>query len=179
MKEPRIILLDGSVDEGSAMRTVLKLLDFDKQDSKEEISLYINSPGGSILHGLAIYDTIKHISAPVSTVCYGMAASMGAFLLSCGKKGRRFILPHSRVLIHQPLIHVQNAFQSSQTELKKMAESLLKSRETLEQIMAENIGISLEKIHQDCERDNWMSAEEALEYGIVDAILSGKGEVIG
>ena len=179
MKEPRIILLDGSVDEASAMRTVLKLLDFDKQDSKEEISLYINSPGGSILHGLAIYDTIKHISAPVSTVCYGMAASMGAFLLSCGKKGRRFALPHSRVLIHQPLIYVQNGFQSSQTELKRTAESLLKSREILEEIMAENIGVSLEKIHADCERDNWMSAEEALEYGIIDGILSGNGEVVG
>jgi ATP-dependent Clp protease protease subunit len=179
MKEPRIILLDGSVDEGSAMRTVLKLLDFDKQDSQEEISLYINSPGGSILHGLAIYDTIKHISAPVSTVCYGMAASMGAFLLSCGKKGRRFALPHSRVLIHQPLIHVQNAFQSSQTDIQKTAESLLKSRQILEQIMAENIGVSLEKIHADCERDNWMSAEEALEYGIIDGILTGKGEVVG
>ena len=179
MKEPRIILLDGSVDEGSAMRTVLKLLDFDKQDSKEEISLYINSPGGSILHGLAIYDTIQHISAPVSTVCYGMAASMGAFLLSCGKKGRRFALPHSRVLIHQPLIYVQNGFQSSQSELQKTAESLLKSRQTLEQIMADNIGVSLEKIHLDCERDNWMSAEEALEYGIIDGILTGKGEVIG
>ena len=141
MKEPRIILLDGSVDEASAMRTVLKLLDFDKQDSKEEISLYINSPGGSILHGLAIYDTIKHISAPVSTVCYGMAASMGAFLLSCGKKGRRFALPHSRVLIHQPLIYVQNGFQSSQTELKRTAESLLKSREILEEIMADRVEI--------------------------------------
>ena len=95
MKEPRIILLNGQVDEASAMQVILKLLDFDKQDENQEISLYINSPGGSILHGLAIYDTIKLIKAPVSTVCYGMAASMGAFLLSCGKKGRRFALPHS------------------------------------------------------------------------------------
>ena len=173
MKEPRIILLDGAVDEGSAMHVILKLLDLDKQDGSEEISLYINSPGGSILHGLAIYDTIKHISAPVSTVCYGMAASMGAFLLSCGKKGRRFILPHSRVLIHQPLISADRGVSISQSDLAKKAKSLLESREILERIMAENIGISLEKIHVDCERDNWMSAEEALEYGIVDGILKG------
>ena len=174
MKDPRIILLDGGVDEGSAMKVILRLLDLDRQDGSEEIQLYINSPGGSILHGLAIYDTIKHISAPVSTVCYGMAASMGAFLLSCGKKGRRFILPHSRVLIHQPLIMTERGFSVSQTDLAKKAKSLLESRETLERIMAENIGISIEKIHADCERDNWMSAEEALEYGIVDGILRGE-----
>ena len=105
MSDPRIILLNGSVDEGSAMNVILRLLDFDKQNPNEEIELYINSPGGSILHGLAIYDTINHISAPVKTVCYGMAASMGAFLLTCGKKGRRFALPHSRILIHQPLLN--------------------------------------------------------------------------
>lgn len=173
MKDPRIILLDGGVDEASAMKVILRLLDLDRQDGSEEISLYINSPGGSILHGLAIYDTINHISAPVSTVCYGMAASMGAFLLSCGKKGRRFILPHSRVLIHQPLIMTERGFSVSQTDLAKKAKSLLESRETLERIMAENIGVSLEKIHADCERDNWMSAEEALSYGIVDGILKG------
>ncbi len=179
MKSPRIILLDKDVNEVSAMSVILKLLDLDKQDEHEEISLYINSPGGSILHGLAIYDTINHISAPVSTVCYGMAASMGAFLLSCGKKGRRFILPHSRVLIHQPLISTDRGFSLSQSELAKRAESLLKSRQTLENIMADNIGVSLEKIHADCERDNWMGAEESLAYGIVDGILTGDGKVLG
>ena len=173
MQEPRIILLNGSVDEASAMNVILRLLDMDKQDSKQEISLYINSPGGSILHGLAIYDTIKHISAPVSTVCYGMAASMGAFLLSCGQKGKRFALPHSRILIHQPLISSENGIVRSQTDIQKMADSIEKSRNELEKIMAENIGVSLEKIHADCERDNWMSAEEALEYGIIDSILKG------
>ena len=173
MQEPRIILLNGSVNEASAMNVILRLLDMDKQDSKQEISLYINSPGGSILHGLAIYDTIKHISAPVSTVCYGMAAYMGAFLLSCGKKGKRFALPHSRILIHQPLISSENGIVRSQTDIQKMADSIEKSRNELEKIMAENIGVSLEKIHADCERDNWMSAEEALEYGIIDSILKG------
>ena len=174
MKEPRIILLNGQVDEASAMQVILKLLDFDKQDENQEISLYINSPGGSILHGLAIYDTIKLIKAPVSTVCYGMAASMGAFLLSCGKKGRRFALPHSRILIHQPLINTESGIVRTQSDMQKMADSMLKSRNELEKIMAENIGVSLEKIHHDCERDNWMSANEALEYGIIDGIYTGE-----
>ena len=174
MKDPRIILLNGQVDESSAMQVILKLLDFDKQDSTQEISLYINSPGGSILHGLAIYDTIKLIKAPVSTVCYGMAASMGAFLLSCGKKGRRFALPHSRILIHQPLINSEGGIVRRQSDIQKMADSILKSRNELEKIMAENIGVSLEKIHCDCERDNWMSAQEALEYGIIDGIYTGE-----
>ncbi|MBR3864205.1 MAG: ATP-dependent Clp protease proteolytic subunit [Clostridia bacterium] len=174
MKEPRIILLNGQVDEASAMQVILKLLDFDKQDENQEISLYINSPGGSILHGLAIYDTIKLIKAPVSTVCYGMAASMGAFLLSCGKKGRRFALPHSRILIHQPLINTESGIVRTQSDMQKMADSILKSRNELEKIMAENIGVSLEKIHHDCERDNWMSANEALEYGIIDGIYTGE-----
>ena len=174
MKEPRIILLNGQVDEASAMQVILKLLDFDKQDENQEISLYINSPGGSILHGLAIYDTIKLIKAPVSTVCYGMAASMGAFLLSCGKKGRRFALPHSRILIHQPLINTESGIVRTQSDMQKMADSILKSRNELEKIMAENIGVSLEKIHHDCERDNCMSANEALEYGIIDGIYTGE-----
>ena len=173
MKEPRIILLNGQVDENSAMQVILKLLDFDKQDGNQEISLYINSPGGSILHGLAIYDTIKLIKAPVSTVCYGMAASMGAFLLSCGEKGRRFALPHSRILIHQPLINCETGIARTQSDIQKMADNILKARNELERIMADNIGVSLDKIHCDCERDNWMSAEEALEYGIIDGIYTG------
>ena len=174
MIEPRIILLNGQVDEASAMQVILKLLDFDKQDENQEITLYINSPGGSILHGLAIYDTINLIKAPVSTVCYGMAASMGAFLLSCGKKGRRFALPHSRILIHQPLINTESGIVRTQSDMQKMADSILKSRNELEKIMAQNLGVSLEKIHQDCERDNWMSASEALEYGIIDGIYTGE-----
>ncbi|MBQ7408929.1 MAG: ATP-dependent Clp protease proteolytic subunit [Clostridia bacterium] len=171
MEEPRIIILNGSVNDASAMRVVLQLLDFEKQDSGKEISLYINSPGGSIISGLAIYDTIKYIKSPVSTVCYGMAASMGAFLLSCGQKGKRFALKNSRILIHQPLISTEGGLARTQTEMQKMAESILKSRNQLEEILAENIGVSLEQIHADCERDNWMSSSEALSYGIIDGIL--------
>lgn len=172
-KDPRIILLNGSVDEGTARMVILKLLLLDKKDETQPISLYINSPGGSILYGLAIYDTIRHIQAPVRTICYGMAASMGAFLLSCGIKGERAVLPHSRILIHQPLIFTDHGQSMTQTEIQRTADSLLESRQQLEQIMADNIGISLEQIHADCERDHWMSAEEALAYGIVDKILTG------
>lgn len=168
----RIILLNGSVNSASSMNVIMQLLSFEQEDDKAEIKLYINSSGGSIAYGLAIYDTIRHIKAPVSTICYGMAASMGAFLLSCGKKGQRYALPHSRILIHQPLIHLDHGAQRSQTALQKTADSILRSRNELEKIMAENIGKPLEIIHADCERDNWMSAEEALKYGIIDGILS-------
>lgn len=170
MEKQRIITLNGSVDEGSAMSVILQLLHYNDDDENKEISLYINSPGGSIIHGLAIYDTIQHIKAPVSTVCCGMAASMGAFLLSCGVKGRRFALPHSRILIHQPLIYAQQGIVRSQSAMQKMADSILQSREQLEEILAKNIGKSVEQIHADCERDNWMSADEAVAYGIIDKI---------
>lgn len=169
--EPRIILLNGAVDETSAMRVVLQLLNYDKEDESKEINLYINSNGGSIVYGLAIYDAIQHIKAPVSTICYGMAASMGAFLLSCGEKGRRFALPHSRILIHQPLIHTGNGFARSQSAMRRIADSLLAARNELERIMALNVGKTVEAIHIDCERDNWMSAEEAMDYGIIDGLL--------
>ncbi len=171
MEKPRIILLNGEVNAYTATDVILQLLDLNKMDDKEEISLYINSPGGDVDFGLAIYDTIQHISAPVSTVCYGMAASMGGFLLTCGVKGRRFALPHSRILIHQPLTHNRSTSYNTQTALVKMSESFIASRRELERIMADNIGVPIEKIHADCERDYWMSAEEALAYGIIDGIL--------
>lgn len=170
--EPRIILLDGEVNSAAAMNVVLKLLEMEKDSSTEEISLYINSPGGSIAAGLGIYDTINYINAPVSTVCYGMAASMGAFLLTCGVKGRRFALPHSTILIHQPLIQMRDYVSARQTDIQKQAEGLLKSRNKLEKIMAANTGKSIDEIHIACERDNWMSAEQALDYGIIDGILT-------
>ncbi len=172
MDKPRIILLNGAVNGASAMSVIMQLLAFEQEDDKKEISLYINSNGGSILYGLAIYDTIKHIKAPVSTVCYGMAASMGAFLLSCGVKGRRFALPHSRILIHQPLIYAGQGSHRNQTAMQRLADSILESREELEKILAENIGKPIETIHADCERDNWMSAEEAVSYGIIDKIVN-------
>ncbi len=170
--EPRIILLNGEVSSASAMNVILRLLDMEKESSTEEISLYINSPGGSIAAGLGIYDTINFIKAPVSTVCYGMAASMGAFLLTCGVKGRRFALPHSSILIHQPLIQMGDYVSAKQSDIQKQAEGLLKSRNKLESIMAANTGRTIEEMHIACERDNWMSAEQALEYGIIDGILT-------
>lgn len=171
MDEPRIIVLNGVVDERSAMEVIVRLIDFDKEDPAEEISLYINSPGGSIDFGLAIYDTIKFISAPVSTVCFGMAASMGAFLLSCGAEGRRFALQNSRVLIHQPLVQTGGAVYRPQTRMNRLAESIRSSRDELEIIIAQNVGKTVEQVHADCERDNWMSAEQAKEYGLIDDIL--------
>ncbi len=171
MAKPRIILLNGEVNAQSAMNVILRLLDYNKQDDKKPITLYINSSGGSIAYGLAIYDTIEHISAPVSTICYGMAASMGAFLLTCGKKGSRYALPHSRILIHQPLMYLRSAMFKTQTEMVKMSDSIIASRTELEKIMADNIGKPIDVIHADCERDYWMSAQEALAYGIIDGIL--------
>lgn len=171
MEEPRIIILSGEVNEISAMDVVVRLINYDKEDPDKEISLYINSPGGSIDYGLAIYDTIQHISAPVSTICFGMAASMGAFLLSCGKKGRRFALAHSRILIHQPLISTRQGSYRTQTAMEQMARSIAHSRDELERIIAENVGKDVATVHADCERDNWMDAQESLDYGLVDGIL--------
>ena len=171
---PRIISLNGGVNPGSAMRVILQLLSFEQEDPGREIQLYINSNGGNIVDGLAIYDTIRLMKSPVATICCGMAASMGAFLLSCGAKGRRFALPHSRILIHQPLIPLEQAAAQSQSALQRMAESILKTRQELERIMAENASKPIEVMHADCERDNWMSAQEALEYGLIDKIIDKK-----
>lgn len=171
MEQPRIIVLSGVIDEHSAMDVIVRLMDLDRQDAHAEISLYINSTGGSVDFGLAIYDVIKHISAPVSTVCFGMVASMGAFLLSCGQEGRRFALQNSRILIHQPLVQTSQGAYRPQTIIKRLASSLTDSREELEIILAENVGKTPEEVHADCERDNWMSAQQAKEYGIIDDIL--------
>ena len=171
MDKQRIVFLNGEVDTVSAMEVIMQLLSFEDENDAAEIRLYINSPGGSIAAGLAIYDTIQLINAPVATVCYGMAASMGAFLLSCGAKGRRFALPHSRILIHQPLIDLKQGALRTQSYLQREAESILHSREELERIMAANSGKSVEILHADCERDNWMSAEEAKAYGLIDEVI--------
>lgn len=172
MRTNRIISLNGEVNEGSSLMVILQLLDLDSQNNQEPIYLYINSGGGSIISGLAIYDVINHIKSPVYTVCCGMAASMGAFLLSCGEKGHRYALPHSRILIHQPLVF-GNYYNTarSQSKIAKLAEGLEQNRVTLETIMAENAGKSFEEMHASCERDNWMDAKEALEYGLIDCIL--------
>ena len=172
MKErSRIVFLNGEVNEQSAMNVIIKLLALEQEDDTREIKLYINSNGGSIVDGLAIYDTMRYIKSPVSTVCCGMAASMGAFLLSCGEKGKRFALPHSRILIHQPLMTFNHAARETETALQKTAASIRRLREELERIMAENTGKPIETLHADCERENWMSAKEALAYGLIDGII--------
>lgn len=171
MGKTRIINLNGTVDESNALKVIVELLDLNSESTEEPIQIYINSNGGSIVHGLAIYDTIKHIGAPVYTTCTGLCASMGAFLLSCGEKGHRSALKHSRILIHQPLISSRAGVMEKESQLRKIAEDLQKQREALEKIMAENTNQPYKKLHEDCERDNWMSAEEALSYGLIDEII--------
>ena len=171
MEDNRIITFNGEVNEGSALNAILDLLFYDSESKTEPIYMYVNSNGGSIVHGLALYDTMKHISAPVYVICTGMAASMGAFLLSCGEKGHRAAIKHARILIHQPLIPAEQPFAQSESSLRKMAEGLLEDRNTLEQIMADNCGQPFEVMHKACERDNWLTAEEALEFGLIDEII--------
>ena len=163
----RIIMLTEEVNNVTASLVVAQLLFLEGQDSTKDISLYINSPGGSVTDGMAIYDTMQYIKCDVSTICMGMAASMGAFLLSAGAKGKRFALPNSDIMIHQP----SGGAQGQATEIQIVAENILKTREKLNRILAENTGRSIEEIARDTERDNFMSAAEALEYGIVDKVL--------
>lgn len=166
MLEERKVFLWGMVDDDSAKHVIDRLLYLDMQNNKE-IQLYINSPGGYVTSGFAIYDTIKSLKSPVSTICTGLAASMGSILLSVGKKGRRFIQPHARVMIHQPSGGARG--QASNIEIQ--AREILKTREIGAQILAENCGQTPEKIMKDFNRDYWMSADESVEYGIVDGIV--------
>lgn len=166
----RIIFLGSGINDQVANAVIAQLLFLESQDSKKDIFLYINSPGGSVSAGLAIVDTMNFIKAPVSTVCVGMAASMGAMLLSAGEKGKRFILPHARVMIHQPLGGVEG--QSKDIEIT--AKEIVKVRETLYKMLADNTGQDYEKVDQDADRDYWMSSKEAVDYGIVDEIMSSK-----
>ena len=166
----RIIMLNEEVNNVTAGLVVAQLLFLEGQDPDKDISLYINSPGGSISAGMAIYDTMNYIKCDVSTICVGMAASMGAFLLSSGAKGKRLCLPNSEVKIHQPLI--SGGLSGQQTDITIHAKYLEKTRETLEKIMAENCGKSYEQLHKDCERDNFLSAEEACAYGLVDKVIA-------
>ena len=166
----RIIMLNEEVNNVTAGLVVAQLLFLEGQDPDKDISLYINSPGGSISAGMAIYDTMNYIKCDVSTICVGMAASMGAFLLSSGAKGKRFCLPNSEVMIHQPLI--SGGLSGQQTDITIHAKYLEKTRETLEKIMADNCGKSYEQLHKDCERDNFLSAVEACAYGLVDKVIA-------
>lgn len=162
----RIIILSGEITDDSANVVVAQLLYLDSLNH-EDISIYINSPGGSITAGMAIYDTMNFVKSDVSTICIGMAASMGAFLLSCGKEGKRFILPNAEVMIHQPL----GGAQGQATEIKIAAERILKLKAKLNRILAQNTKQALETIENDTERDHFLDAEEALAYGIVDEII--------
>ena len=164
----RIIFLGEEVTDASASVIIAQLLFLEGEDPEKDIHLYINSPGGSVTAGMAIYDTMQYIKCDVSTICIGMAASMGSFLLAGGAKGKRYALPNSEIMIHQP----SGGAQGQATEIKIVAEHILKTRHKLNQILAQNTGQSLERIEIDTERDNFMSAEEAKEYGLVDAVIA-------
>ena len=164
----RIIFLDGEVNDASASVIVAQLLFLEAEDPNKDIHLYINSPGGSVTAGMAIYDTMNYIKCDVSTICIGMAASMGAFLLSSGAKGKRYALPNAEVMIHQP----SGGAQGQATEIKIVAEHILRTRSKLNNILAVNTNQPLEVIERDTERDYYMSAEEAAAYGIVDTVIS-------
>ena len=163
----RIIVLSDEVNDATASLVVAQLLYLEGQDNEKDISLYINSPGGSVTAGFAIYDTMQYIKCDVSTMCMGMAASMGAFLLSSGAKGKRFALPNSEIMIHQP----SGGAQGQATEIDIVAKHILRTREKLNRILAENTGKPIEQIARDTERDNFLSAQEALDYGLVDKIF--------
>ncbi|WP_145517860.1 ATP-dependent Clp endopeptidase proteolytic subunit ClpP [Staphylococcus warneri] len=163
----RIIMLGSQIDDNVANSIVSQLLFLQAQDSEKDIYLYINSPGGSVTAGFAIYDTIQHIKPDVQTICIGMAASMGSFLLAAGAKGKRYALPNAEVMIHQPL----GGAQGQATEIEIAANHILKTREKLNRIFSERTGQSIEKIQQDTDRDNFLTAEEAKAYGLVDEVM--------
>lgn len=163
----RIVVLSDEVNDATASLVVAQFLFLESQDSEKDISFYINSPGGSVTAGMAIYDTMQYIKCDVSTICMGIAASMGAFLLSSGAKGKRLALPNSEIMIHQP----SGGAQGQATDIKIVADHILRTKAKLNKILAENTGKPLDVIAQDTERDNFMTAEEALNYGLVDKIL--------
>lgn len=163
----RIIMLSDEVNDTTASLVVAQLLYLEGQDPEKDINLYINSPGGSITAGMAIYDTMQYVKCDVSTICIGMAASMGAFLLSSGAKGKRFALPNSEIMIHQPL----GGMQGQATDIKIHADRIIRMKNKLNEILASNTGRSVEEIARDTERDNFMEASAAMEYGLIDKVL--------
>ncbi|MCH5163686.1 MAG: ATP-dependent Clp endopeptidase proteolytic subunit ClpP [Clostridiales bacterium] len=164
--EDRIVFLSGEIDDTSANIVIAQLIYLESKDADKDICLYINSPGGSVTAGMGIYDTMNYIKCDVSTVCVGMAASMGAFLLSSGAKGKRFALRNSEVMIHQPL----GGAQGQASDIEIVAKHIMRTKEKMIKILAENSGQPIEKVERDVDRDNYMSAEEALSYGLIDAI---------
>lgn len=166
----RIIFLGEPIDDHIASLIVAQLLFLESEDSEKDIQLYINSPGGSVTAGMAIYDTMQYIKPDVATICIGMAASMGAFLLSSGTKGKRLALPNAEIMIHQPL----GGIQGQAEDIRIHAEWIIKTREKLNRILSENTGQDLDRISKDTDRDNFMSAQEAVEYGIVDKVMKSR-----
>lgn len=164
--EDRIIMLSGEIDDAVANTIVAQLIYLEGKDPEKDICLYINSPGGSVSAGLAIYDTMNYVKCDVSTICIGLAASMGAFLLSSGKKGKRFALANSEIMIHQPL----GGAQGQASDIKIQADHILKIKQKLNKILSENTGKPIEQIEKDTDRDNYLSSEDALEYGLIDKI---------
>lgn len=171
----RIIFLVGPVDDHTANLVVAQLLFLESENPDKDIYFYINSPGGSVTAGMSIYDTMKFIKPDVQTLCLGQAASMGAFLLSAGTKGKRFALPNSRIMIHQPLISGGLGGQASDIEIH--ARELLKLKEKLNKILADHTGKSIEEVEHDTDRDNFMSAQEAMEYGLIDKVITSRNDV--
>lgn len=169
--EDRIIFLSGEVTDDLANSIVAQLIFLEAKDATKDISLYINSPGGSVTAGMAIYDTMNYIKCDVNTICIGLAASMGAFLLSSGAKGKRFALPNSEIMIHQPL----GGASGQATDVMIRAKLLQDTKERLTKILAQNTGQDYEKVYQDTDRDNFMTAEEALKYGLIDKIYYSRG----
>ncbi|MGI6730647.1 MAG: ATP-dependent Clp endopeptidase proteolytic subunit ClpP [Anaerovoracaceae bacterium] len=167
----RIIFLGGAVDETTASLVVAQLLFLESEDPDKDISFYINSPGGSVTAGMAIYDTMQYIKPDVSTICIGMAASMGAFLLSSGAKGKRFALPNSEIMIHQPL----GGINGQAEDIRIHADRIIKTREKLNQILSENTGQDIARIARDTDRDNFMDADDAVAYGIIDKVIRKRG----
>lgn len=166
----RIILLSEEVNDNTSSLIVAQLLFLESQDPNKDIQLYINSPGGSVTAGMAIYDTIQYVKPDVSTICMGIAASMGAFLLSSGAKGKRFALPNAEIMIHQP----SGGSQGQATDIQIQADHILKTKEKLNRLLSEHTGQPLEKVKEDCERDYFMSADEAKAYGLIDSIITNR-----
>ncbi len=172
----RIILLHDEVNSATASVVIAQLLYLEGQDPDKDIYFYINSPGGSVYDGLAIYDTMQYIKCDVSTICMGMAASMGAFLLSSGTKGKRIALPNSQIMIHQPLIS-GGGLSGQVTDIQIRADNLLKTKENLNRMLSANTGKDYETVCRDTERDNFMTAQEALEYGLIDKVYSNRSDI--
>jgi ATP-dependent Clp protease protease subunit len=168
----RIIMLGSGIDDNVANLVIAQLLFLEAENPDKDINLYINSPGGNVSSGLAIYDTIQHIQADVSTICVGLAASMGAFLLCAGAKGKRFALPHAEIMIHQP----SGGMQGQATDIEIHARRMLQTKETLNRILADRTGQPLQRVQEDTERDHFMTAEEAKAYGLIDDVMGSNGK---